>query len=128
MGILTPALNLTKSIVRQFLQDRGVRELVTYRKWTSQQFDEAQKFNVDTFTETANVKTIRLQSIDKAAATQMGLSLEAGQVLFMIDSADVPAGASMKDQIADGNGVTFKIAEIRPVFGIVHAFVCEGAT
>lgn len=128
MGILTPALNLTKSVVRQFLRDRGVRELVTYRKWASQRFDETEKCNVATFNEMTNVKAIRLQSLDKVASTSMGLSLEAGQVLFMIDSADVPVGASMKDQIHDVHDVTFKIVEIRPVFGIVHAFVCEGTT
>ena len=128
MGILTPALNLTRSVVRQFLRDRGVRELVTYRKWASQAFDSTEGFNVDVFNETANIRTIRLSATEQVQNLPIAMTIEAGQVLFMIDSADVPAGVSLKDQIVDANSVIFKVKQIQPVFGIVHAFLCEGAT
>jgi len=126
VGILTPALNLTKSVVRQFLRDRGVRELVTYRQWTGQSFNQDQRCNVDVFSQTIEVPAIRLQAVDQVSDLPIGLALEAGRVVFMIDSADAPAAISLKDQIVDVSGAKFKIHSIRPIFGIVHAFVCEG--
>jgi hypothetical protein len=125
VGIITPALNLTRQVVRQFLRDQGVRELVTYRKWASQEFDQALKHNVDTYNETTNVRAIRLRAADSVKMVEK-MGIEAGDVVFMMDYQDAPAGASMKDQIVDARASVFKIKEARPVFGIVWAFVCEG--
>jgi hypothetical protein len=125
VGIITPALNLTRQVVRQFLRDQGIRELVTYRKWASQTFDQALKHNVDTYEDMANVKAIRLRAADSVKMVQQ-MGIDAGDVVFMFDYADIPTTASLKDQIVDSGSHTFKIKEARPVFGIVWAFVCEG--
>lgn len=125
MGIITPALNLTRQVVRQFLRDQGIRELVTYRKWASQTFDQALKHNVDTYEETENVKTIRLRAADSVKMVQQ-MGIEAGDLVFMFDYSDIPTDASTKDQIVDSRGAVIKVKEVRPVFGIVWAFVCEG--
>jgi len=125
VGIITPALNLTRQVVRQFLRDQGIRELVTYRTWASQEFSQALKHNVDTYDETTNVKSIRLRAADSVKMV-MQMGLDAGDVVFMMEYGDIPSTASLKDQIVDAGGNTLKIKEARPVFGIVWAFVCEG--
>lgn len=125
MGIITPALNLTRQVVRQFLRDQGIRELVTYRKWESQEFSSSLKHNVDVYENTENVRTIRLRASDSVKMVQQ-MGIEAGDIVFMMDYAEVPVNASVKDQIVDARGAVCKIKEARPVFGIVWAFVCEG--
>ena len=125
MGIITPALNLTRQVVRLFLRDQGVREIVTYQKWASQTFDQTLKHNVDTYTEIANVRAIRLKAANSVKMVQQ-MGIEAGDGVFMVDYADIAAPASMKDQIEDAAGAVYKVKEARPVFKIVWAFVCEG--
>lgn len=124
MGILGPALALTKTVVRQFLADTGVRELITYRQWTSQTFSSTLKHNVDEYTETDNVRAIRLRAED-AVKMAGQLSLESGDVVFMVDFADL-SDCSTKDQVVDADGTIFKITRAKPVFGIVWALICEG--
>ena len=71
------------------------------------------------------VRALRLLANEKIAQS-MFAGLSAGDVLFMLDAKDVPAGASQKDQIVDASGVVFKIADLKFVFGIVVAFRVEG--
>jgi hypothetical protein len=126
MGLISSAFGPTRAIVRQILNDVNIRELVTYRLWKSQSFSEADGYNVDTFEDTTDLKAARLRANAKTVASLSG-TLEAGDVLFMVDAQALPEGISKKDQIVDANGRTYKIEDIHHVFGIVVAFQVEGA-
>ena len=127
MGILGAALRSVRSVVQQFLNDPAVRELVTYKLWKSQEFSKDAGHNIDTYLDSTDVRTLRLIANEKLVQS-MFASLSAGEVLFLMDAKDVPAGASQKDQIVDANGIVFKINDLKHVFGIVVAFRAEGST
>jgi hypothetical protein len=126
MGLVSSAFGPTRAIVRQLLNDKDLRELVTYRLWVSQEFSREVGGNVDTYEETADLKAARLRANAKTVAVLAG-NLEAGDVLFMMDAQTLPEGISKKDQIVDANGRIYKIEDIHHVFGIVVAFQVEGA-
>jgi hypothetical protein len=124
MGIVSAAFGATRQVVRMILNDKAIQELMTYRLWTSQRFDEDLRRNVDVYTETENLKTARLKA-DAYSAQSVAIKLEAGDVLFLMDAAVVPAGASKKDQIVDEAGQIYKIEAIHNVFNIAVVFKVE---
>ena len=125
MGIVSAAFGPTRSIVRMILNDKDLREFVTYRLWKSQDFDNDLKRNVDVYENTDDLKAVRLRA-DQKSAKALNLNLEAGDVIFMMDATTVPEGSSKKDQIVDASGHVYKIETIHNVFGIVIAFQVEG--
>lgn len=129
MGIAEAGLLIAGAALRTLLDDTGVRELITYRQWIRQAFDPTKGHNVDSYADAIGVKALRVVADEKIArTTAMFAGMSAGDVVFVLEGATVPVGASQKDQIVDASGVIFKVLELRHLYEVATAFRVEGAT
>ena len=110
-GIFGQIVAPTKAVLKQLLADTRLREKVTYKKFTGDAFSTALGYNVDAYEETTGIKTIRLRHNSKSVAVATA-EIQAGDEVFVFLTDAFPEGASLKDQIKDGNGVIMKVKDI----------------
>lgn len=124
MSIFGQVVTSTKAVLKQLLDDAQLRELVTYRKWVSSAFDNAKGHNVAVYSDTDELKTIRLRHNSRSVAVA-NANVQVGDEVFVFLADDFPSDTSLKDLIVDADGIVMKVSSIDEIFGIAYSVTVE---
>jgi hypothetical protein len=130
MGIFAQIQSAVDSILPQLYEDEDLTTIVTWKKFSSSEFDHDAGVNVETYTDYTNVTAIKVEkeigSKDMWRGNTQGiLSIASGDVVYLFRDASVPEGASIRDLIIDG-AFTYSVKKIFPVFGLIVKVEVEG--
>jgi len=124
MGLFSQIEGPVRAVLDDLFADEDLRDTIMYRKYSGQSFDDTVGHNVNTFSE-SSVYAIRLRHTHRSALAGV-LNIQIGDELYMFRYDDLPIGLSLKDEIVDENGVTQKVKQIQPIFGLATAITIEG--
>lgn len=128
MGIFGQVKSAVSSILPGLFADPDLAIDVTWKMFAGSVFDEAQGVNVETYTDYA-LSAIRVEkeigSIQTRAAPPGPWMMSIGDVVYLFKSEDVPAGASIRDSLVDGE-YTYGIKKIFPIFNLITKVEVKG--
>ena len=130
MGIFSQIQGAVDSILPQLYEDEDLTTVVTWKKFSTSEFDHDAGVNVDAYTNYADIKAIKVEkeigSRDMWRGNTQGiLSIASGDVVYLFQDRNVPEGASIRDLIIDG-AFTYSVKKIFPVFGLIVKVEVEG--
>jgi hypothetical protein len=125
MGIFGQIQGPVRGVIQQLVNDKDLRVIVTYKKYTGREWSDAAEANVSTFEETTGINVVRLSHTSKSSWVFPG-KIQVGEQLYLFDFRDAPAGMSQKDEILNEMEHTQKIKQIDPIFGLAVAVTVEG--
>jgi len=126
MGLFGQVVPPIKKVLDALLADTQLRELVTYKKFASQEYDTVLKRNVVTTTDYAAVKAIRLRHTNESVQVFTG-KLEVGDQLFIFKFDDLPTGLSLKDRIVDESSKIHNAKSVDNIFDIAITVTVDGS-
>jgi hypothetical protein len=124
MGFFNQIEGPVKQVINDIINDPGLNQGITYRKFAGQEFSESHGHNVDTYEE-YSVTTVQLRH-NQRSVKEATANVEAGDPLFLFRYADLPDGVSLKDQIVSAEGATMKVKDISKIFGLAISITVEG--
>lgn len=132
MGIFSQIQGAVNSILPQLYEDEDLTTIVTWKVFSSSVFNEDTGVNEDTYADTTGIKAIKVEkeigSTNPGRAFPPGpWAIASGEVQFLFQHGDVPANASIRDLIVDGDtGITYNVKKIYPVFNLIVKVGVEG--
>jgi len=129
MPMFSQIKNSVNGILPKLYSDPDLVSAVTWKKFVSSTFDDTQGMNIDTYLDYTGISAIRLDHVTSIQNTTVfpaqGRHLSKGDIAYLFQFADVPAGASTRDQIQDG-GILYEVTHLNPVFGLVYSVEVKG--
>ena len=130
MGMFAQIRSSVNSILPSLFGDEDLRTLVTWKKFAGSTFNESRGVNEDTYTDYASISAIKVEkevgTRDAGRAFPPGpWGMASGEVMYLFQDGDVPAGASIRDLIVDGD-YTYSVSKIYPVFNLIVKVEVEG--
>lgn len=124
MGLFGQLIPPTKRVLNLLLNDPQLRKIVTYRKWVSSGFDNSVGHNVDVYTNTASLRSLRLRHNSRSVSVATG-NVQVGDEVFVFLAEDFPSDTSLKDLIVGPDNVTMKVKDINDIFDIAYSVTVE---
>lgn len=121
--LLSQVSPIIKSVIDLLVATDLLQVTLTYRRHDGQTFNETTRVGVATYTE-SDVQAATATHTTKSA-TAFGGAVEVGARFFLIKSIDIPAGASMKDQIIM-QGRPYRITDIHWLLSLGAIFTVAG--
>lgn len=131
-GIFDAIEKPTKEVLERLLNDRSLRKLVTYKRFVSEQFDNALGYNVEVTDDVEELRAIRLRHTQDSIRLSSG-EVASGDMLYMVAFEDMPVdddgelNTSLKDVVVDESGKRFRVKAIDDIFGIAVSITVSGA-
>ena len=132
MTIFSQIKSSVNSILPTLYNDTELTTPVTWKVFSSSVFNEELGYNEDTYISFTNIRAIRLEremgaSMFGRTFDQGNYSLATGEVQFLFQHSDVPASASIRDLVVDGDtGLLYSVKKIWPVFGLITKVEVKG--
>lgn len=133
MSIFSQIRSSVNSILPSLFGDDDLTTTVTWKVFVSDEFDESQGINVDTYRDYAGIKAIKVEKemhgsgnyLAANVASQMGITL--GDNVYLFQADDIPTGASIRDVIVETDyGMQYSVKKIFPVFGLITKVEVQG--
>ena len=130
MAIFSQIQSAVNSILPRLYTDPGLTTIITWKKFTSSEFDEDEGVNIDTYTDFTGIAAIKVEKeIGSGNAGRTyppgQWNLASGDVVYLFQFDDVPANASIRDLIVEP-GFNYSVKKIWPVFGLIVKVEVEG--
>jgi len=124
MGFCSQIEGPIKKVLDDLMADVDLRKQITYRRYDSQEFSKAAGHMVNSYTDSV-IYALRLRHDNSSQIAGVG-PVQVGDQLYLLRDSDAPSSMSLKDEIVDEFGVTQKIKDITPIFGLAVSVTVEG--
>lgn len=131
MAIFKQIQGAVNSILPTLYNDEDLTVNITWKRFKGSTFNEDEGVNEDNYTDFTAISAIKVEremSSKNAGRTfpPGPWAIASGDVQYLFQFGDVPAGASIRDLIVEidsdinvGQEITYNIKKIYPVFGLI---------
>jgi len=128
MGFFSQIQNSVNSELTRLFNDPDLPIDITWKKFLDSEFDADLGINVTTYTD-YELKAIRIEKeiggIQTKTTPPGPWSMALGEVVYLFKHTAIPSGASIRDNIVDGD-YTYGIRRILPVFDLITKVEVKG--
>ncbi len=128
MGFFSQIQNSVNSELTRLFNDPDLPIDVTWKKFLASDFDQDLGVNVITYTD-YELQAIRIEkeigSIQTKTTPPGPWTMAIGEVVYFFKHTDIPSGASIRDNLIDGD-YTYGIRRILPVFSLITKVEVKG--
>lgn len=128
MPLFSQIARSVNSILPRLFGDPDLASTITWRLFTGSDWDDSAGMNVEAFTN-FDLISIRIEKEVGSMRTSKfppgAFMMSTGDLVFLFEAGDIPSGASIRDQIIDGD-MTYGVKRIEPVFGLITKVEVKG--
>jgi hypothetical protein len=128
VGFFGQIRSSVNSVLPRLFDDPDLPVSVTWKVFTSSIFDPDLGVNVEVYTD-FEITAIRIEkeigSIQTKTTPPGPWTMAIGDVVYLFKYIDVPSGASIRDNLVDGE-YTYGIKRILPVFNLITKVEVKG--